>query len=226
MTDERPGDVVARHVAEVIRRLQHQYLPTADRAVPTAHAAASLAALRSAKVADPADDVRTWQVTMNGIPESLLSDVHTGPTSAECAVHAALVLWARHQQSRSRPMHVPGVSLGRAVRDLSNRVGADGEIDPALLRRFHSVATATSQDQRLYHLRSLGSLFRAHEVPLDYARLAKDLYLLSVTEPDSVLMRWGRDLYRRSQVTDSDHEELGEGTDSHDDAPSRHDTDD
>lgn len=214
MTNERPGELVGHHVAQVIQRLQHQYLPTANRAVPTAHAAASLAALRGAKVGDPAGDVRVWQVTMSGIPEKLLSDSSAGPTHAEYAVHAALVLWARHQQSRTKPMHVPGISLGGAVRELSQSLGKADEIDPAILRRFHSVATATSQEQRLYHLRSLCSLFRAHEVPLDYVRLATDLYLMSATQSDMVLMRWGRDLYRRPSAREGDPPGEGEGAEA------------
>ncbi len=198
MTQERPGELAGIHVARVIGRLQPQYLPSAQRQSPTAEAAASLAALRHAKVADPAGDVRVWQITLDGMPEQLLSDSNQGPGPAERAVHAALVLWARHQQSRSKPMHVVGRSLGRAVRELSRTLDQGDEIAASLLRRFHAVATATSQDQRLYHLRSLISLFRAHEVPLDYAQLATDLFVLTTSHADAVLMQWGRDLYRRA----------------------------
>jgi CRISPR system Cascade subunit CasB len=104
-------------------------------------------------------------------------------------------------------MHTPGPSLGRAVAQLSRRLGGSDQIQPSLLRRFHSVATATNQEQRLHHLRSLITLLRANEVPLDYARLSIDLYRLSTGGADRVLLSWGRDLYRRPTEQAGDDED-------------------
>lgn len=190
--------LVGSHVGRVIERLQRDHVPTATRARPTAQAAAQVATLRHATLTDPVADIKAWQVTLAGIPPELLDAQRDQPSAAENAVHAALVLWARHQQSRSLPMHVEGRSVGRAVQDLSRAMSSEESIEPAVMRRFHSVATATSRQQRLYHLNSLISLLRAHEIPLDYVQLARDLFLLETARADQVVWRWGRELYRRT----------------------------
>ncbi|HRW18492.1 MAG TPA: type I-E CRISPR-associated protein Cse2/CasB [Dermatophilaceae bacterium] len=180
---------------------------------PTSDALATLATLRHADAGDPAADVRVWQVTFDGIPDELLAD-RPGATAsrAERAVHAALVLWSRHQQAKTSPMHVSGRSLGLAARDLSRKVEPGDELSGAVLRRFHSVATATGDQQRLYHLRSLVSLFRAHDVALDYARLAEDLYRLETPRADAVQLSWGRDLHRRDRSTTTETTSTAEPT--------------
>ena len=199
------ASLAAAHVGRIIHRWQPLCLPGEGHERATSEALAVLATLRHAPVGDPSSDVRVWQVTLDGIPEELLSDrAGAGTTRGERAIHAALVLWAKHQQSKRTPMHVAGRSLGLATRDLSRAIQPGDELSPPVLRRFHSVATATGEQQQLHHLRSLVSLFRAHDVPLDYARLAADLFLLDTTKPNDVRLSWGRDLHRRKRQDSED----------------------
>jgi CRISPR system Cascade subunit CasB len=189
------GSAIGTHVGRLVAELQRRYLPSGARVRPEPYAAATLARLRQT----PADDVTsggTFDLLYDGLPERLISD-RDGPTRAESAIHAALVLYAGHQQSRGEPMHVPGRSLGRAARDLA-MIRGDGELDESMVRRIHRVATASGSGSRLHQLRSLVALLRAHSIPLDYARLARDLYDLEwPASADTVRLRWGRDLHSR-----------------------------
>lgn len=197
-TDE--ARLVNMHVARVVSLLQGGYLPSGTRPRASSESVQRLALLRRADPARPAADPRIWEVTLAGIPEELLAD-RRDPSTAERAVHAALALYAVHQQSQPQPMHVPGRSLGRAAGELARRRTGGSELDKAVLRRFQSVATATGPGQRLYFLRSLVTLLRSEDIPLDYARLASDLYWLEVPgRADRIRMDWGRDLHRRGNA--------------------------
>ncbi|MGP4112336.1 type I-E CRISPR-associated protein Cse2/CasB [Streptomyces sp. 4N509B] len=88
------------------------------------------------------------------------------------AEHAALALFAVHQQSQPRRMHKEGISLGSAARRLrlSERFSAE-----AVDRRMHQTATATSTEELVSHLRGLVTLLRGISQPLDYTRLRRDI---------------------------------------------------
>lgn len=197
ITHEVQRDAVRAHVRGLVTRIQREYLPAAGRERPSSQASAALATLRRGHVDDPAAEPSVWEVTIPGMPEGLLND-GGAPSGPERAVHAALVLYAYHQQGRRKPMHVSGPSLGAALRRLAMARGEGQARDHGTLRRFHSVATSRSESQRLYHLRSLVTLLRAEEVPLDYGRLAVDLLDLRFSggRADRVRYAWGRDLHR------------------------------
>lgn len=184
--DETPSQRLARHVTARVIRLQQGYL--AD----TAAAVASLARLRRAVTAEPGSDPGVWYDTFDGFPASLVG-AGDAPSAAERAAHAAITLFAVHQQSRNEPMHRKGVSLGAAVRALS----PDGSNDDPVLRRFHTLGTAASLPETLHHLRGLVTQFRGASIGLDYGRLAVDLYMLQDPRraPD-VRRLWGRAYYR------------------------------
>lgn len=192
---ESTRTLVGAHVGRVVTGLQARYLPSGSRARPDSSAAAALARLRRAPV-DDLTEGSVFDIVYDRLPERLMSDAGV-PTGAESAIHAALVLYAGHQQSRGEAMHVSGRSLGRAARELAMLRG-DGVLDEAAVTRFQRVATATGRSARLVQLRSFIALLRSHAIPLDYARLARDLYDLDW--PDSaarVRLRWGRDLHAR-----------------------------
>ena len=163
----------------------------------TAPTAARLARLRRALTADPGSDPDVWADTIGVLPAELLGR-HDEPSQAEQAVHAAMTLYALHQQAQANPMHVPGQSLGRAVQRLRRMTGEDQEPDAGpVLRRFHVLATATSFGETLHHLRGLVTVLRGEHLGLDYGRLAVDLRRLqSPQAAPAVRLRWGRDLYR------------------------------
>ncbi|OHV19237.1 type I-E CRISPR-associated protein Cse2/CasB [Parafrankia soli] len=118
------------------------------------------------------------------------------------AEHAALILFAMHQQSQTRLMHTVGVGLGAAVRRLreSEKFSAD-----AVDRRFEAAATATSLSEASYHLRGLVRQLRGLPQPLDYTELYWDL--VAWQDPDrigQVRRRWGSQYFPgRDRKTDT-----------------------
>lgn len=88
------------------------------------------------------------------------------------AEHAALSLYALHQQSQRAPMHRAGIGVGTAVRALheSGRFGEE-----AVRRRFGAAASATDSDELVMHLRSLIGQLCVIRQPLDYTTLVGDL---------------------------------------------------
>lgn len=168
-------------------RLQSEYLAGSP------HARADLAKLRRA-VGKPVGNVpEIWEYTVAAVPEALQWN-RDEPSRAEQAAHAALTLFALHQQSMRRPAHVPGVSFGRAVGHLA-RGGARSE--DAVTRRFMAVATAISIDEILTHVRGLVTQLRSEEQGFDYARFADDIFaLLTSRRSEAVRLSWGRDFYR------------------------------
>lgn len=176
-----------------IKRLQAEYL----RELPAARA--DLARLRRG-LGKPAGSVpEIWEITVGAVPDALSSD-RDEPSQAELAAHAAFTLYALHQQSLPRPMHVPGMSFGQAVRQLH---AGDDRSKEAVARRFMAVATAVSNDEVLTHVRGLVTQLRSAQIGLDYARFADEVAdLLNPPKAQTVRLRWGRDFYRSSRDTD------------------------
>ena len=133
---------------------------------------------------------------MGRLPDELLGHGATPATAAEQAVHAAVVLYAIHQQSRSEPMHVPGIGLGQAVRTLSARRSGGPEWDPGTISRFQHLCRAQQWGIRIENLRGLIALMRSEGVPLDHGRLAADLWRIQTSAANRVLLDWGRQLHR------------------------------
>lgn len=173
-----------------------------------AWAVATLARLRRCDPADVGADPTVWQVTFSDLPPSLTSlggHQSDAPTPAERALHATLVLYAHHQQSRDEDVHRPSVSVGHATARLA-RARSDGDdLDKSSVGRLHQAGLATTFEGSVHHLRALVQLMRAEKPPiaLDYSRLAVDLWQLADPYQDStqVLARWGRDLYARPKPT-------------------------
>jgi CRISPR system Cascade subunit CasB len=141
-----------------------------------------------------------WDDVLVGMPTELMGR-GDDPAATERAAFHALALYARHQQSRPRPMHQQGVGLGRSVHRLALSIGDE---DP-VLRRFHALGTAESFAEVVYHLRGLIGQLRAADIGLDYGSLARDL--LNLQDPrrsGSVRLRWSRDYYRSRANAESD----------------------
>lgn len=187
-TDNRTlGERLSKMVARRANLLQKAYQHNDSAAV------ADLAILRRGVSQRPGQDARLIGLTISGLyPET--RGLPDEPTDAEHAAYAALTLFALHQQShRDGSMHQADYSFGRSARLLGRRSGARD----AVRARFTAVATATSWDETLHHSRGLVQQFRAHSVPLDYGRFARDLYFLQSPEgAERVRLAWGRDFYR------------------------------
>ncbi|MFJ6443846.1 type I-E CRISPR-associated protein Cse2/CasB [Streptomyces sp. NPDC091649] len=187
--------LVARATGTYIARIQPQYLSDTSAAV------AELARLRrgAGKRAHQVQDL--WGAGGTEELARLLDDQEGffRPEYAEEAVFLATTLWALHQQSgRDKGMHDRRQNLGGAVRTLIRLKGASGEDeeDSPLRKRLVRVGTAESLDSVAVRLREIVLLLRGAREPLDYARLAGQLYRWQ-HRPDraGVQREWGREFH-------------------------------
>lgn len=198
------GTVLQDHVGERITDLQGRFLRDQPGAV------AELARLRRALQGAPGSDPTVWSLVFDQWPSDLAARSDE-PSRAENAAHAAVCLYAIHQQGRrDEGMHRPGWSLGRSVGMLAARLGVHAE--SAVKRRFDAVATADNLAEILHHSRGLITQLRGEQIPLDYGLFAKHLYWLqSPLSGDHARLRWARDYYYRP---DTAHTAQAEGKSS------------
>lgn len=169
---------------------------------------------------DPAQYETLWEQPRVG--------VRTEQTerAAEEAVHAALTLFALHQQSlkaADQGMH----ALSRArkgIRRAEHNVGwavrgamPTGEIDPSLHNRLRRAAEASSHTKRVSELRQIVQRLRGVRQPLDYGLLAEHLYLAQLPRGvETVKDAWGHGFasFRQKETPAEDvgSESGGEGS--------------
>ncbi len=195
--DPRSTNVELRsHVAKHVSQMQKRYLAKDPRA------RATLAELRRANPSSDEGILRALTIGFQEVPASLVG-YGDKPSRAESAIAISLILYATHQQSLSEVAHQAGWGLGRAVRKLANPSEGDTREKP-VMRRFNALATSTSLDEATVHLRGLITQFRNEKIPLDYGRLAEDLYWLQSPQSRTrVRLGWARDLARIDSPTQS-----------------------
>ncbi len=197
----KPDAAVQRYVSQRVAKLQGMLLSDAGHSA----AARTLAELRRAVSSAPGADPSIWVIEFEEMPTCLRGTLNE-PSAGEWAVHGALTLFAVHQQSQRTSMHQVGApySLGASVRAFVKRrvekkdsAYADTE-DGRLPTRFAALVTAVSMGERMHYLRQIVQLLRGESIPLDYGRLARDLYdLQNPYRADAVRLAWGR-AYTRS----------------------------
>ena len=177
------GDYVSRRLNEYSRNVNEGYVR------------AHLAQLRRGIGRIPGDAPEIWGILFADMPEEMMS-WNGKPTKEEWAVYTALTLYALHQQSRDvreENMHRRNIRLGQAVAGL---VKSEDDRE-RVVRRFNAFATASDMQEAAYYLRGLIQLLRAENIPLDYVRLAQELYRFQDTdEAPKVRLAWGQDFYR------------------------------
>lgn len=191
--------------------------PPSPRQRVTALAAAHVAALQQGYLDDRSPQVAALARLRRGagreagqLPD-LWSLVDTGPlhhtpegarplreselVRAEDALHAALTLYALHQQSRPTRMHRTGGrhgGIGAAVR----RMMQPGDIDEPLRKRLVRAGTAPDLTTLSQRLRDIVLLLRREDIPLDYGLLAGQLYTWQRPGgADTVRREWGRSFH-------------------------------
>lgn len=178
-------------VGDYVSRRLNEYSRNANEGYVRAH----LAQLRRGIGRIPGDAPEIWGILFADMPEEMMSR-NGKPTKEEWAVYTALTLYALHQQSRDvreENMHRRNIRLGQAVAGL---VKSEDDRE-RVARRFNAFATAGDMQEAAYHLRGLIQLLRAANIPLDYVRLAQELYRFQ--DPDEapkVRLAWGQDFYR------------------------------
>lgn len=179
------------------------------KGVPSAVAA--LARLRRGAGKKPGALLDILEFTLS--EEFVVRNSDIDATIDENAAHAALTLFALHQQSQRERMHRRGHGLGSALRGLKEQ-GDDLPPEP-VRRRFRVLGTAEQFDELSYHLRGVVQLLRTKAIPLDYGLLADQ-----ITDwqrpggPARVRLRWGREFYRTTRHTADDGDASGVGTDT------------
>ena len=169
---------------------------------------AQLATLRRGVGRKPGDMPDLWGLLFADMPEEMMSRT-AEPTAAEWAAYTALTLYATHQQGteiNSQNMHT-GQDAGRLGKAVA-RLVKNADDRERIARRFNAFATASDMTEAAHHLRGLIQLLRAEEIPLNYIRLAGDLYRFQNPEyaPD-VRLSWGQDFYwRKPDETDDEQE--------------------
>lgn len=169
---------------------------------------AQLATLRRGVGRKPGDMPDLWGLLFADMPEEMMSRT-AEPTAAEWAAYTALTLYATHQQGTEinrQNMHT-GQETGRLGKAVA-RLVKNADDRERIARRFNAFATASDMTEAAHHLRGLIQLLRAEEIPLNYIRLAGDLYHFQNPEyaPD-VRLSWGQDFYwRKPDETDDGQE--------------------
>ena len=170
-----------------------------------AEARSVLARMRRGVGKHPGSTPELWEMTLDGLPEPLAGKGRMGePTRGEHAVHTALTLFALHQQGHDPAkdlMSKDGVKFGNAVR----RIAENEDDVQRVKRRFDAAVTSESMDEFSNHLRGLVQLMRSKDIPMDYPRLAQDLFnFANIKYRDDVRLKWGRDFYRYREENEND----------------------
>ncbi|GGR04861.1 type I-E CRISPR-associated protein Cse2/CasB [Streptomyces pilosus] len=204
---------VAELTATLIGSWQEGYLNDRSQAV------AALARLRRGAGREAGEMPDLWNlIDTDGLHTSAAGTRTLGEQELVCAenaLHAALTLWAFHQQSRGAPMHRrhtrerPG-GLGAAVRRL---MPADG-VDEPVRKRLVRAGTAPDLVSLTQRLRDIVALLRREDIPLDYALLAGQLYLWQWPDgPAAVRRRWGRSFHEQRRPRPASDENISPDTD-------------
>jgi CRISPR system Cascade subunit CasB len=162
---------------------------------------ATLANLRRGIGKAPGSIPAVWEWTLSELPEQLLSQ-NGEATYGEWAIHTAMTLYALHQQGkdvRTANMNKSDCKLGQGIRRLAfTRVQGQGEqdADQGVVARFQAMVTSNSIPELSSHLKGIVQLLKTVDIPLDYSRLAVDLYEFQFPQNrNRVRLRWGQEYY-------------------------------
>lgn len=182
------------------------------QALPVNQRRAELAQLRRGVGHAPGEIPELWGSFLSEMPEEL-QGIKTA-SHAEWAIYMALTYYALHQQGNEVNMNREGYGLGCAVRELAERnTSVQDWESSSVLRRFNALATARDIHEISHHLRGLIQLLRSAKgggIPLDYPRLAAELYGLQCDRAESphlsadIKLRWGQDLYRNKEASETE----------------------
>ena len=165
-------------------------------------AGADTAALRKGLGREPGSVPELWRFYKVAVPEEVAA---TGRITSELAAeHAALTLFALHQQSQAASMHQDGEHIGSAL--LKLRGSDQFSANPgALDQRVGAAATATSVTELVFHLRGLITLLRGKQLPLDYTQLTHDIADWRWPEHQArVRRRWGASYFAWNRTAGQD----------------------
>ena len=145
----------------------------------------------------PGEIPELWGMIFDNIPAELMG--RNEASNAEWAIYTALTLYALHQQGNDTNMNQKDMSVGRAA----SRLVKNEDDTKRILNRLNLVVTSVSPEDLAYHLRGVIQLLKSEKIPLDYARLAKELYLFyNYERAGDIKLSWGRDFYSERYKSD------------------------
>jgi len=146
-----------------------------------------------------------WGIVFDKISPELLGKNQA--SNAEWAIYTALTLYAVHQQGSDTSINQEGISLGHASARL---IKTEDDTD-RILKRLNLVVTAVSPEDLAYRLKEIIQLLKQENIPLDYAKLAKELYLFCHEKyAQNVKLQWGRDFWsERNRLEKKESENNG-----------------
>lgn len=165
-----------------------------SESIDTPPTKAALANLRRGILHKPGEISSLWHEIFSGMPESLFGST-SEPSNAEWSIYITLTIYAMHQQGQSTSVNAEGVGFGSAMSHLYSSKDELARIE----KRFGACATSSDVMELSRHMASIIQLLKNSGVKLDYVRLALDIYDFSWGDDarSAVLLRWGRDFYRR-----------------------------
>lgn len=175
-----------KHQRQLVERFAHGKIMMLQNQLDTPNGKRMLAELRRSVATRPGENTATWSIEFENLPEEL-AGIGTQPaTPAEWAMHLAITNYAVHQQSKTSPMYVPTNytnkelhGLGHAVHQLVILEQKDKlkqlEHDQ-MPTRFNALITAETIEGTAHYLRQIVSQLRGKSIPLDYSRLAGQLF--------------------------------------------------
>lgn len=183
------SDMVYRYTASKIEYLHS----IAD----TGRGKGYLAELRHGIGKKPGELPSLWGLILDDMNEELKGS--RCASNAEWAVYTALTLYALHQQGNDSFMHKNGNTLGRAAYNIAN---SSDDVE-RIVKRLNLVVTSTTKEELAYQLKSIVQLLKGKSIPLDYAKLAEELYRLNYPEQAAdIKLSWGRDFYSEKNKKD------------------------
>lgn len=182
MTQERVSDITGKILYELSFTLG------------TSSGRSTLANLRNSMGRNLSQSIGIWALMFEKLPDSFLSS--TGElTDEENAIIHALQFYALHQQGKPENVHtMENKNFGEALRMLR-----DPNDSSAIDRRFNVLITSTTYEEFYHHLRQMVNLLRSNKrfLPVNYARLAEDLYWFQRGYEENIRLRWAQNYYRR-----------------------------
>lgn len=179
-----------QEIQDYVRRKIYNFTRELDSPVVKAQ----LAELRRGAGKKPGELPQLWGSFLCGIPQELIGRT-AEPSAAEWSIYTTLTLYALHQQGNSDNVYDSGreYSFGRAAGKL---VGSEDDVE-RIRKRFASAALADDMCELSYHLRNIIALMKSENIKIDYADLAKDIFLFQNEDHiNEIRLKWGRDFYR------------------------------
>lgn len=160
-----------------------------------------LAALRRSVAAQPGEVLDTCDFEFERLPDELRGRGSEPATAGEWAAHLAFALYAVHQQSQESNMHCACShgreqhhGLGHAVKQLALKGTGEQLEQGQMPSRFAALVTSESVEELAHYARQLVQQLRGASIPLDYGRLAGQLYWYQLPEyRNRVCLEWARE---------------------------------